>query len=104
MKNKNIAYWVIFYIKKKHIFLIPHRRVQPRGLQHLADAIHYGMLLLYIGQEIPRFPLINFTPSQHDRNHEIRAQYARGKTERELTETFGISHQRVAQILRGKRK
>jgi hypothetical protein len=62
------------------------------------------MLLMYIGQAIPKFPLADYTPPQHDRNHEIRAQYAKGKTERELAEAFGISHQRVSQILRGKRK
>jgi hypothetical protein len=73
-------------------------------MQHLADAIHYGMLLMYIGQEIPKFPLADYTPPKHDCNHQIRAEYAKGKTEMELAESFGISHQRVSQILHGKRK
>jgi DNA-binding CsgD family transcriptional regulator len=59
---------------------------------------------MYIGQKVPKFPLTDYTPPKHDRNHQIRAEYARGKTERELAEIFGISHQRVSQILHGRRK
>jgi len=83
---------------------MPHRGLGVRGLQHLAEAIRYGMLLMYIGRETPQFPLTDHTPTQHDRNHQIRALYAQGKTEMELAQLFGISHQRVSQILHGRRK
>jgi hypothetical protein len=75
-----------------------------RGFQHLVDAINYGMLLMYIGQKTPNFPLTDHTPSKHERNRRIRARYAKGETVVSLAEVFGISQQRVSQILRGKRK
>ena len=83
---------------------MPHRGLGVRGLQHLADAIHYGMLLMYIGQRIPAGPLTDHTPSKRIRNQEIRARYAQGETVVDLAAAFDISQQRVSQILRGRRK
>ena len=68
------------------------------------DAINYGMLLMYIGQKNPDFPLTDHTPSKHERNRRIRARHAKGETVVSLAEACGISQQRVSQILRGKRK
>jgi hypothetical protein len=68
------------------------------------DAIHYGMLLMYIGQKAPLAPLSDHTPSKPDRNHEIRQRYAHGETVVNLAAAFDISQQRVSQILHGKRK
>jgi Mor family transcriptional regulator len=68
------------------------------------DAIDYGMLLMYIGQTAPDFPLTDHTPSKHERNRRIRARCAQGETVVSLAEAFGLSQQRVSQILRGKRK
>jgi Mor family transcriptional regulator len=83
---------------------MPHRGLCVRGFQHLVDAISYGMLLMYIGQKTPDFPLTDHTPSKHERNRRIRARYAQGETVVSLAEVFGISQQRVSQILRGKRR
>ena len=66
------------------------------------DAIHYGMLLMYVGQKTPDFPLTDHTPSKHERNRRIRTRYAQGDAVVELAEAFGISQQRVSQLLRGK--
>ena len=44
------------------------------------------------------------TSSANERNRRIRARYAKGETVVALAEAFGISQQRVSQILRGKRK
>ncbi len=68
------------------------------------DALNYGMLLMYIGQKTPDFPLTDHTPSKHERNRRIRERYAKGETVVALAEVFDISQQRVSQILRGKRK
>ncbi len=68
------------------------------------DGISYGMLLMYIGQKPPDFPVTDHTPSKHERNRRIRERYAKGETVVSLAEVFGISQQRVSQILRGKRK
>ena len=83
---------------------MPHRGLRVRGFQHLVDAIHYGMLLMYVGQKTPDLPLTDHTPSQHERNRRIRTRYAQGDTVVELAEAFDLSPQRVSQIVRGKRK
>jgi Mor family transcriptional regulator len=68
------------------------------------DAINYGMLLMYIGQKTPPFPLTDHTPGKYERNRRIRARYAQGETVVDLAAAFDISQQRVSQILRGQRK
>ena len=83
---------------------MPHRGLGVRGLQRLVEAINYGMLLLYIGQKVPMFPLTDHTPSKPARNQEIRARYGQGETMVDLAATFGVSQQRVSQIIRGQRK
>ena len=83
---------------------MPHRGLEPRGLQHPVAAIQYGMLLMYIGQKMPLAPLTDHTPSKLTRNQEIRERYAQGETIVDLAEAFDISEQRVSQVLRGRRK
>jgi Mor family transcriptional regulator len=74
------------------------------AFQHLVDGIAYGMVLFYIGQSTPTSLVTDHTPTKHRRNEDIRARYAQGETVVSLAEAFGISQQRVSQILRGKRK
>ena len=78
----------------------------PRGgaFQHLVDGVTYGMVLFYIGQSTPTFPLTDHTPTKHRRNEEIRTRYAKGETVGYLARQFDISMQRVSQIIRGRRK
>jgi hypothetical protein len=45
----------------------------------------------------------NDLPSKTERNAEIRARYEQGKTVGELAAAFGISEQRVSQIIHGRR-
>jgi hypothetical protein len=73
-------------------------------LQHLADAIHFGVLLMYVGQTAPIAPLSAHAPSKPARNHEIRQRYAQGETVVTLAAAFDISQQRVSQILHSGRK
>ena len=49
-------------------------------------------------------PQSQSTPKKADRNAEIRAQYAAGMSVPDLAREYGISKNRVYQILRGKRK
>jgi Mor family transcriptional regulator len=83
---------------------VPHRGLRVRGLQHLVDAIRYGVLLMYIGQKAPIEPLSDHTPSKPTRNREIRQRYAQGESVVNLAAAFDISPQRVSQILRNQRK
>jgi hypothetical protein len=102
-KNKNIVHAGDIFIIMILIFLMPHRSLCVRGLQHLGAAIHYGMLLLYIGQKTPLFPLTDYTPSKVERNHQIRIRYTQGESIITLADAFGISPQRISQIVRQKR-
>jgi hypothetical protein len=61
------------------------------------------MVLLYIGQSSPIFPLNDHTPTQEQRNEEIRMRYLEGQTVGYLAQ-FGLSEQRVSQILHYRRK
>jgi Mor family transcriptional regulator len=62
------------------------------------------MVLLYVGQSTPTFPLTDHTPTKHQRNEEIRARYAKGETIGYLARLFDISVQRVSQIVLKRRK
>jgi hypothetical protein len=70
----------------------------------VVDGVAYGMVLFYIGQSTPTFPLTDHTPTKHRRNAEIRARYAKGDTIGYLAWLFGISVQRVSQIVLKRRK
>jgi Mor family transcriptional regulator len=82
---------------------MPHRGLYVRGLQHPGAAIQYGILLLYLGQKMPQFPLTNHTPTKLTRNQEIRERYAQGETIADLAVAYEISEQRVSQVLRRRR-
>jgi Mor family transcriptional regulator len=62
------------------------------------------MLLMYIGQKASMVPLTDHTPTKHHRNEQIQRRYQRGETVVRLAAAFGLSQQRVSQILHGKRK
>jgi hypothetical protein len=84
--------------------IVPHRGPRGGAFQHLVDGIAYGMVLFYIGQLTPAFPLTDHTPTKHGRNDEIRARYAKGETMGYLARVFDISVQRVSQIVLKRRK
>jgi hypothetical protein len=83
---------------------MPHRGPRGGAFQHLVDGVAYGMVLFYIGQSTPTFPVTDHTPTKHRRNDEIRARYAKGETIGYLARVFDISVQRVSQIICGRRK
>lgn len=82
---------------------MPHRGLRGRAFQRLVDGIAYGMVLLYISQSAPIFPVTDHTPTKQERNEEIRARYVQGETVGDLARLLGISEQRVSQIILGKR-
>ena len=59
---------------------------------------------LYPGSPTPLSPQSQSTPKKVDRNAEIRARYAAGMSVPDLAREYGISKNRVYQILRGKRR
>jgi Mor family transcriptional regulator len=66
--------------------------------------MRYGMCLVYLGQKVPTVPLTDHTPTKRHRNEQIRRRYQRGETVMRLAAAFGLSEQRISQILRRRRK
>jgi Mor family transcriptional regulator len=62
------------------------------------------MVELYLGIVLPPHPVSKVTPQKHIRNAEIRERYRAGESLSTLAEVFGISEQRVYQIVQGRRK
>ena len=58
--------------------------------------------MLY-GTPFPEMPQTDHTPEKADRNAEVIARYAAGETGAGLALSFGISEQRVNQIVRRQR-
>lgn len=64
----------------------------------------FATAISYYGQKLPQTPISNSTPAKCARNAEIRARYKRGESRATLAEVFGVSEQRVWQIVQGRRK
>lgn len=78
---------------------VPHRGLRAGALQHLVEGIIYGVGLMYIGEKMVYAPLTDQTPTKYERNREIRMRYARGESLSRLGDVFGLSPQRVSQIV-----
>jgi Mor family transcriptional regulator len=59
---------------------------------------------LYAGILLPSYSVTKLTPQKHTRNAEIRARHRAGESLSTLAAAFGISEQRVYQIVQGCRK
>jgi Mor family transcriptional regulator len=57
--------------------------------------------ILYLNRPVPSIPKSHKTPRKIDRNTELRQLYADGVSVPELAVRYGISQQRVHQILKG---
>ena len=66
--------------------------------------VSYIIGRLYRGQATPQQPQSDKIASKDERNANIRSEYAAGSTLAELAERYGISEQRIHQIIHGKRK
>jgi Mor family transcriptional regulator len=64
----------------------------------------FAISIAYYGRLLPTAPVSNGTPKKGDRNADIRARHQQGESVATQAEIFGISEQRVWQILRGRRK
>ncbi len=62
------------------------------------------MVELYLGIVLPSHPVSKITPQKHARNAEIRARHRAGESFSTLAEVFGITEQRIWQILNDRRK
>jgi Mor family transcriptional regulator len=64
----------------------------------------FAISIAYYGRFLPTAPVSDGTPKKWDRNAEIRTRHQQGGSVAALAEVFGISEQRVSQIVRSQRK
>jgi Mor family transcriptional regulator len=62
------------------------------------------MAISYRGINLPRSPVSDGTTPKCARNAEIRARHEKGESIATLAEVFGITEQRIWQILNERRK
>ncbi|MBN1285618.1 MAG: LysM peptidoglycan-binding domain-containing protein [Anaerolineae bacterium] len=83
---------------------MPPRSFLPRPFTCLEDAARCTLSHLYSEKPPPRAPVTNKSPKKSARNEEICARHAAGETLSDLAKAYGISVQRVWQIVHGNRK
>ena len=64
----------------------------------------FHMMEMLYDMPIPNQPQNDLVPARTERNEEMRARYAAGETGASLARAYGISEQRVNQIVRGRRR
>jgi hypothetical protein len=81
---------------------MPHRGFEPTACFDIWLATFHIIEMLY-DTPFPTEPQ-NDLPGKAQRNSEISARYEQGESLSELAAKYGISEQRVSQILLGQRK
>jgi hypothetical protein len=81
---------------------VPHRGFNPAACFDIWLATFHIMEMLY-NTPFPTDPQNDLVPAQTERNEEIRARYEAGETGASIAQVFGVSEQRVNQIIRGRR-
>jgi Mor family transcriptional regulator len=64
----------------------------------------FAISIAYYGRFLPTSPVSDGTRKKGERNAEIRTRHQQGESVATLADVFGISEQRVSQILHGQRK
>lgn len=74
---------------------LPHTGVEPLPLRRV-DAAIFDLLYAFFGHQSPRIAQKSFLEA---RNHRILTRFFAGESTDELASEFGISRQRVYQII-----
>ena len=82
--------------------MVISRGFNPAACFDIWLATFHIMEMLY-DTPFPTEPQNDLVPAQTERNEEIRARYEAGETGISIAQMFGISEQRVNQIIRGRR-
>jgi Mor family transcriptional regulator len=75
-----------------------------RSFPQVLFAVAFAMAISYCGLELPQFPVSDGTSPKCKRDAEIRARHKNGESIATLAEVFGITEQRIWQILNDRRK
>ena len=81
---------------------MPHRGFEPAACFDIWLAAFHILEMLY-DSPFPSEPQNDLVPEKAERNAEIRARNGEGESVGELAAAFGISEQRVSQIIHGRR-
>jgi hypothetical protein len=82
---------------------MPHRGCEPPACFDIWLATFHIVEMLY-DTPFPTEPQNDLPPEKNERNADIRSRYEQGETVGELAVAFGISEQRVWQIIHGRRR
>ena len=83
---------------------MPRRGFKATSFPKAWWAMALAVSIAYYGRLLPTTPVSDGTPKKGERNADIRARHQQGESVATLADVFGISEQRVSQILRGRRK
>jgi hypothetical protein len=75
-----------------------------RLLPQVLFAVAFAMAISYRDLELPRFPVSDGTSPKCARNAEIRARHEKGESIAMPAKVFGVTKQRIWQILNDRRK
>ena len=78
---------------------MPPRSIDTISVSHLDEAMDRLVWHLYMGRIVRSTPITDKTAIKSRRNHHIRARYEAGEGLSELARGYGISKQRVWQIV-----
>ena len=84
---------------------MPRRGLDNRSVfEQLRYAARCMILENYAGMLLPQKPISRMTPTKCERNEEIRRRHQQGETLISLAEVFGLSENRVWQIVHRRRE
>jgi Mor family transcriptional regulator len=83
---------------------VPHRGTWGRLFPQVSFAVSFAMAISCRGLILPQSPVSDGTSPKCARNAQIRTRHEKGESIATLAEVFGITEQRVWQILNGRRK
>jgi hypothetical protein len=86
---------------RTHVQFSQHR---DRSFPQVLFAMAFAMAISYRGMILPQSPVSDGTSPKCARNAEIRARHQKGESIAKLAEVFGITKQRIWQILNDRRK
>jgi hypothetical protein len=82
----------------------PHRGTWGRSFPQVLFAVAFATAISYRGRILPQFPVSDGPFRKCARNAEIRARHQKGESITTLAMVFGITEQRIWQILNGRRR
>jgi hypothetical protein len=84
--------------------IVPHRGMRGRSFPQVLFAVSFAMAISYRGLILPQSPVSDGPSPKCARNTEIRARHQKGESITTLAMVFGITEQRIWQILNGRRR